>query len=188
VNVVRAPEVGEWPDPAAAADAVVALGSDRSVHASDDPWITSELRFLRAAHDAGVPVLGICFGGQALAAALGGEVGRAPELEIGWIDVRGDDGYGGRWFAWHEDAFQAPPGAVELARSASGLQAFRVRRSVGLQFHPEVTPAIVDDWLLGARDAVADSRPVRAETRERASEARRRAFALFDRVAAGWPR
>ena len=53
---------------------MVALGSDRSVHASPDPWIAAQLAFLRAAHDAGVPVLGICFGAQALAAALGGRV------------------------------------------------------------------------------------------------------------------
>jgi GMP synthase-like glutamine amidotransferase len=185
LDVVRAAELEAWPDPAAA-DAVVALGSDRSVHAPDDPWIALELAFLRDAHDAGVPVLGICFGGQALAAALGGSVERAPALEIGWTDVRGEDGYGGRWFAWHEDAFRAPPGAVELARAASGLQAFRLGRSVGLQFHPEVTPAIVDDWFDGARDAVADSAAVRAETRAGVADARRRAFALFDRIAAGW--
>jgi GMP synthase-like glutamine amidotransferase len=185
VDVLRATKVVKWPDPTAA-NAVIALGSDRSVHASDDPWIAAELRFLRAAHDAGVPVLGICFGGQALAAALGGAVARGPELEIGWIDIDGADGYGGRWFAWHEDSFTAPPGAVELARSAAGPQAFRVGRSVGLQFHPEVTPAIVDDWIAGGRDAIADSGPMRDETHARASQARRRAFVLFDRIAAPW--
>ena len=186
VDVLHAPVVSAWPDPCGAS-AVVALGSDRSVHASKDAWIAAQLSFLREAHAAGAPVLGICFGGQALAAALGATVSRATETEIGWIDVEGEDGYGGRWFTWHEDVFDLPPGATELARAASGPQAFAVGASVGLQFHPEVTPAIVDDWLAGARDAVPDPGPIRAETASTVAKARERAFALLDRIAARWP-
>jgi GMP synthase-like glutamine amidotransferase len=185
--VVHAPVVSAWPDPGGAS-AVVALGSDRSVHASKDPWIGAQVGFLRSAHAAGVPVLGICFGGQALAAALGATVSRAAETEIGWIDVDGDDGYAGRWFTWHEDVFDLPPGASELGRSASGLQAFAVGASVGLQFHPEVTPSIVEDWLAGALDAVPDPEPIRAQTHLTAGPARERAYALMDRVAARLPR
>jgi GMP synthase-like glutamine amidotransferase len=187
VDVLHAPVVSAWPDPRGAS-AVVALGSDRSVHASKDPWIAAQLSFLAEAHAAGVPILGICFGGQALAAALGATVSRAAETEIGWIDVEGEDGYGGRWFTWHEDVFDLPPGATELARAASGPQAFAVGASVGLQFHPEVTPAIVDDWLAGARDAVPDPEPIRAETAGTVANARERAFALMDGIAARWPR
>jgi GMP synthase-like glutamine amidotransferase len=186
IDVVRSPEVVGWPDPRSV-DAVVALGSDRSVHASTDPWIAPQLDFLRAAHAARVPVLGICFGGQALAAALGGTVAPAPRTEIGWIEVDGDDGYGGSWFTWHEDASTVPPGATELARAASGPQAFAFGRSVGLQYHPEVTEAIVDDWLATGGDAVPDPEPLRRETARRAQGARERAFALFDRISADWP-
>jgi GMP synthase-like glutamine amidotransferase len=187
VEVLRPTELEAWPDPTRA-DAVVALGSDRSVHASTDPWIATELRFLRAAHDAGVPVLGICFGAQALAAALGATVSAAPAVEIGWIEVEGGDGYGGRWFTWHEDEFTLPPGAQELARTASGPQAFAVGASVGLQFHPEVTPAIVDGWLDGDGAAVSEPESLRDETARLAADARERAFALFDRISARWPR
>jgi GMP synthase-like glutamine amidotransferase len=187
LDVLHAPVVSAWPDPGDAS-AVVSLGSDRSVHASTDPWIAAQVGFLRATHAAGVPVLGICFGGQALAAALGATVSRAPETELGWIDVDGEDGYGGRWFTWHEDVFDLPAGATELARAASGPQAFAVGASVGLQFHPEVTPAIVDDWLAGARDEVPDPEPIRAETAGTVGAARERAFALMDRIAARWPR
>lgn len=187
VDALHAPVVSAWPDPGDAS-AVISLGSDCSVHASTDPWIAAQVRFLRATHAAGVPVLGICFGGQALAAALGATVSRAAETEIGWIDVDGDDGYGGRWFTWHEDVFDLPEGATELARAASGPQAFAVGASVGLQFHPEVTPAIVDDWLAGARDAVPDPEPIRAETARTAGAAHERAFALMDRIAGRWPR
>jgi GMP synthase-like glutamine amidotransferase len=187
LDVLRTPEIETWPDPLEA-DAVVALGSERSVHASPEPWIARQVQFLRAAHDAGVGVLGICFGGQALAAALGGTVSSAPRPEIGWIDVDGKDGYGGRWFTWHEDVFTLPPGAQELARAPSGPQAFAVGASVGLQFHPEVTPGIVDGWLAGDDDAVPEPESVRSETVDRADDARERAFALFDRIAARWKR
>jgi GMP synthase-like glutamine amidotransferase len=187
VELVRAPEVGAWPDPAGA-DAIVALGSDRSVHASSDPWIAPELAFLRAAQAADVPVLGICFGAQALAAALGGTVARAPAAEIGWYDIPGVDGYAGRWFSWHEDAFTLPPGARELAGNEVGPQAFAVGRSVGVQFHPEVTAAIVEEWLRVGRDAVADPEAIRRETALEVAAARERALALFDAVAASWVR
>ena len=50
-----------------------------------------------------------------------------------------------------------------------------------------MTPAIVDDWLAGARDAVPDPEPIRAETALR-RDGSRRAFALMDRIAARWPR
>jgi GMP synthase-like glutamine amidotransferase len=177
--------VAGWPDPGEAT-AVVALGSDRSVHASSDPWIAAELDYLRAAHDGGVPVLGICFGAQALAKVLGGAVSRAAETEVGWIEVAGDDGFGGPWFTWHEDIFTVPPGAKELARAASGPQAFAVGASVGVQFHPEVTPKIVDDWLADGRDVVPDPEPIRTETMQRIAAGRVRAFALFDAIAARW--
>ena len=55
------------------ADHVVLLGAVSSVN-DPDPWITAELAWLRAADQAGVPVLGICFGAQALCAAFGGQV------------------------------------------------------------------------------------------------------------------
>jgi GMP synthase-like glutamine amidotransferase len=188
IDVVHAPTLRAWPDPAGA-DAIVALGSDRSVHASSDPWIAEQVQYLRAAHAGGTPVLGICFGGQALAAALGGVVSRAPQTEVGWIAVHGGDGYGGRWFTWHEDVFALPPGAEELASAASGPQAFAVGPSVGLQFHPEVTPAIVEDWLEGARDGVvADPEQIRGETSAAEVDVRGRAFALFDRISARWRR
>jgi GMP synthase-like glutamine amidotransferase len=177
--------VADWPDPREAT-AVVALGSDRSVHASSDPWIAAELDYLGAAHGSGIPVLGICFGAQALAKVLGGAVSRAEETEVGWIEVAGDDGFAGPWFTWHDDVFTLPPGAEELARAASGLQAFAVGASVGLQFHPEVTTRIVDDWLADGRDVVPDPEPLRAETAERIAAARVRAFALFDAIAACW--
>ena len=77
-----------FPDPLAF-DAVVPMGAAWSVydHDSIGTWIGDELDFLRRAHAASVPALGICFGGQALAAALGGKVVRAGRPEVGWTTV-----------------------------------------------------------------------------------------------------
>jgi GMP synthase-like glutamine amidotransferase len=196
LELLRAPRLQAWPDPRGYG-AVLALGSDRSVHASPDGWIAAQIAFLRAAHDAGVPVLGLCFGAQALAAALGGDVRRAPRPEIGWIGVEAvGAGAGARpivpgpWFAWHEDTFTVPPGGRELARSPAAPQAFALGASVGLQFHPEVDETIVARWMDGGRRQLAvariDENRLRAETARRAPEARRRAFELFDAVARRW--
>jgi GMP synthase-like glutamine amidotransferase len=166
---------------------VVALGSDRSVHGSPDRWIAGEIAFLRRAHDARVPILGLCFGAQALAAALGATVMRAPFQEIGWIELDAPSGgplERGPWFAWHEDAFTLPPGATELARSGAGVQGFRAGRSVGLQFHPEVDPPIVGSWVQDGRrtlaDAGIDAAALLEQTARLAPAAGDRAIALFD--------
>ncbi|MED5600213.1 MAG: gamma-glutamyl-gamma-aminobutyrate hydrolase family protein, partial [Actinomycetota bacterium] len=113
-------------------------------------WIGREVEMVRAAHDAGVPVLGLCFGGQVLSAALGGEVRRVDTPEFGWHEVDTDlpDAIApGPWFEWHYDGFTVPDGATEIARTAVSPQAFRIGRSVGTQFHPEVTTEIVDLWI-----------------------------------------
>jgi GMP synthase-like glutamine amidotransferase len=192
IRLLRGPDVQEWPDPAAC-EAIVPLGSERSVHSSTDAWIARQIGFLRAAHERAVPVLGLCFGAQALSAALGGRVEPAARPEIGWLELEAPDGgpvAPGPWFEWHFDAFTVPPGADELARSAAGPQAFRLGRSIGLQFHPEATPAIIGDWLRTGRGDLAanalDGEAIGRQTAATADAARERAFALFDAVAAGW--
>jgi len=194
VITLRAPEIGAgpWPDPAGFG-AIVPLGAEQSVHASSDPWIAPQVAWLREAHARDVPVLGVCWGGQALAAALGGEVFAADRPEIGWLDVKALDGgtvASGPWFAWHSDVFTPPPGATVLARSDRCPHAFRLGRSIGLQFHPEVTPAIVDGWVRGGRDTLAanaiDAEALRVRTAAEPDADRRRSFALFDALAADW--
>jgi GMP synthase-like glutamine amidotransferase len=194
VVTLRAPELGSgpWPDPARFG-AIAPLGAEHSVHASKDEWIAPQIEFLREAHARDVPVLGLCFGGQALAAALGGEVGLAPKPEIGWLELEPLDGRAvaaGPWFSWHLDTFTVPPGARELARTAACPHAFALGRSVGLQFHPEVTPAIVEGWVRGGGATLAahgvDGEAILERTRREAGADRRRAFALFDAIAAGW--
>jgi GMP synthase-like glutamine amidotransferase len=140
-----------FPDPTGF-DLVVPTGAVWSVYDRETigSWINRELEFLRRAHEADVPMLGICFGAQSLAAALGGEVFRAPEREIGWCWVDSDvpDVVApGPWFQWHEDTFSLPDGAEELARNGNGIQAYRIGRAFAVQFHPEVTAERVRQWI-----------------------------------------
>jgi GMP synthase-like glutamine amidotransferase len=134
----------------------VALGSGATATGSGPEWVQHEIDWLRGADAAGLPVLGICFGAQALAAALGGSVYRLPKPEVGWVSVESRDTDRlptGPWMAWHEDGFTLPPLAYELASNAFGVQAFCHCRHLAVQFHPEVTEAIVEDW---ARNDHAD--------------------------------
>ncbi len=136
-------------------DLIVPMGSVWSVY--DDftiPWVADELELIASAHEAGTQVLGVCFGGQALAAALGGKVEPSPVTEIGWYELDGDANPIGRgpWMQWHHDRFEPPPGAEVLATTEVAPQLFRVGRSVGTQFHPEVNTAHIDTWLESATD------------------------------------
>jgi GMP synthase-like glutamine amidotransferase len=189
----HAPDVSVvFPDPLGY-DAVVPMGARWSVYDHDaiGSWVRDELDFLRAAHDAGVPVLGICFGGQALATALGGRVERSPAPEIGWFAVDAVDGLiePGPWFEFHYDRWTLPPGARELARTAAASQAFVLGRSMAVQFHPELTAGALRGWIEhGAatvlRDLGIDPDELLARTIEEEGAAADRAMRLVDRFLA----
>ncbi len=144
-------------------DLLVPMGSLRSLTRKDeiDSWIQVELDMLRAAHEARTPILGVCFGGQALADALGGLVEPAPILEIGWHEISETGGAvnpvgPGPWFEWHHDRFTPPPDAEVLAQTEHAIQLFRLDRTVGTQFHPEVDVGHVQTWLAEASDDYLD--------------------------------
>src|SRR5581483_1781075 len=99
---------------------VVSLGSEKYAYDDAVPWVAREVALLRDAVCADVPVLGICFGSQILARALGGQALRARQSEIGWVRIRSDDPgliADGPWFQWHHDTFTPPPRARLLAGS-----------------------------------------------------------------------
>lgn len=186
----------EFPDPTGY-DAVVPMGAPWSIYDHDTigTWVHDEIEFLRRAHTGGVPVLGICFGGQALAAALGGAVIPADRPEVGWTAVRTDDADlvpAGPWFQWHGDRWVLPEGLSAFARTDVAEQAFTTGRSLGVQFHPELTPSMLEGWLAngGESHAIAlgiDPDQLRHQTASEAEAAAARARALvsafLDRVA-----
>jgi len=91
----------------------------------------------------------------------------------------------GPWFEWHYDRWTLPPGAREIARSAAASQAFVLRRNLALQFHPELTGAMLAGWLDNGGEAQVrahglDPDSLLAETRRRDEQSRQRTHALVD--------
>jgi GMP synthase-like glutamine amidotransferase len=142
----------------------------------------------------GIPILGVCFGGQQLSRALGGVVTKAQSTEIGWFSVENVPEtvqiapkvlFQGPWMQWHYDSFSVPSGATALAQSPAGPQAFICGRAMGLQFHPEATETIVRMWssgdgveeLVGQGIDVAD---LMSATRNLQTESEERCDALVD--------
>ncbi len=136
--------------------AVVSLGGVMGAYETDRyPFLAAEKGFLSEAVEAGLPVLGVCLGCQLLADALGGRAYRAPEIELGYIEVRRTDAgaadpvvreLDGPTLVWHQDTWDLPPGAELLAETDAYPQAFRAGAALGIQPHPEATPAIVRVW------------------------------------------
>jgi GMP synthase-like glutamine amidotransferase len=139
-------------------DGIVSFGGAQSaVDLGADPVLAAEADLLRSAVDRGVPVLGICLGGQVLARALGGTVVAARRRAVTWRELTprdpGDPLFGGHGTVpalhWNEDVFTLPPGAVEVlgAPEPEGVEAFRYgERAWGVQFHPEVDADALDGW------------------------------------------
>ena len=140
---------------------IVSMGGPQSVYEQAKyPYLTREIALLKEALTVELPILGICLGAQLLAAALGARVAKNPQKEIGWYPLMREAGADGdplfeafgrteTVFQWHADTFALPKGAVRLAHSPlCQEQAFRYQGNVyGLQFHVEVTEAIVRAWM-----------------------------------------
>ncbi|MDB5439927.1 MAG: glutamine amidotransferase [Caulobacteraceae bacterium] len=143
-------------------DLLVVLGGPIGAYEDDlYPFLSAELDLIGRALAAGSRYLGVCLGAQLLARALGAAVyPGAPGKEIGFYPLRltvvGANSplaplEGREVLHWHGDTFDLPAGAERLASSALyENQAFRLgERILGLQFHIETDPAVLETWLVG---------------------------------------
>lgn len=165
--VVDVTQGGRLGAPAEYAAAIV-TGSPSSMTAPE-PWFDDAIAFLRRAVDADLPTLGVCFGHQMLAVALGGRVEKNPNgREIGTVQVElTDAGVADPLFAelprvvtvqaTHSDAVtELPPGAVLLASNERcPVQAFAVGRRVRtVQWHPEFSTRVIRGYIEGRKDVL----------------------------------
>ena len=169
-------------------NALIVLGGPMNLDEIEQyPHLLVELEVIRAALDKGIPILGICLGAQLVAKALGGEVMKNPQKEIGWYDVSLTNAgkqdllfsvlaEKEKIFQWHGDTFTLPEQAVLLGSSATCTnQAFRYRDNVyGLQFHLEADLDSIERWLsvpihleeLASVTAYIDPEQIRVDTRK----------------------
>ena len=163
---------------------LASLGSPDSAAPGGPAWVSHELDAMRRAVEADVPVLGLCFGGQTLALALGGEIERAAEPEIGWLPVESEDESvtPGPWAQYHYEVIRLPPGARQLARTPAGPAAFRAGPHTGTQFHPEATPERMSTWTRMAKELPPGITPelIDEQGARHGAGAREQAWQLFD--------
>jgi GMP synthase (glutamine-hydrolysing) len=144
-------------------DGLIVLGGIVNPDGTDgDAPLEREREAIAAAHERGVPVLGICLGAQLISQALGGSAERMPAGtgEIGWVRIELDPAAADdplltgtpptmNVLEWHNFSCTPPAAAVRLGHSPSCVQAFRVgATSWGLQFHVEATRPLLEEWTV----------------------------------------
>lgn len=207
---LRCAEAGDlYPDSVRAYRGLAVLGGAWSAN-DERPTLRQAEALIREAVALDIPVLGHCLGGQLMAKALGGTVERLPQPEIGWWPIEHDGSATARdWlgdesaptvYQWHQDGFtQLPPGAQALASShACAHQAFALGPHFAMQFHIEITPAKIADWLktpgdayavnvLLHRDSVQDPASMLAATQRHLAGSQAMAERIYRRWRSGWP-
>ena len=142
-------------------DGVISCGGPQEPNSREFDWVNQELNLLKESHERQIPVLGICLGCQFLALALGGEVAKCDEPELGWFDLTLTPAgrecvlFGGQpWFGmqlqWHHyGVSKLPDDAISLASSERcQVQAWtKGINTFGIQFHPECTRQTISDWI-----------------------------------------
>ena len=178
-------------------DVLIILGSKHAVYDAgvEAAWFGRELDVMAQADRAGIPMLGICFGAQALCSYHGGIVSRSSEPELGWYEIEAVNNSGisaGPWFQFHYDSCTLPSDAQLWARSPRAVQAFAIGRHVGVQFHPELDAHQLAQWLAAGDDDVRsfglDPLELMVQTTRETPAARERADALVSRCLEHWNR
>ena len=168
-----------------AADLLIVMGSPGStVPGACSPATTAEVEKVRAWVTAGRPYLGICFGGQVLATAMGGRVDRLAEPFSGYVRLEVSAAtpaaLAGPWTVWHNDGITAPATADLLGGLDHADLAFQVERAWGLQPHVEVTADSLERMLVALGATAAQYGPIVEALRADAHANAARARALLD--------
>lgn len=179
---------------------LIILGGPMNVYEEDKyPYLKDEDIFIKKAIERGIPALGICLGSQLIAKASNGKVRKGAKKEIGWheLNLTPDGRKEGSFkdfpesltvFQWHGDTFDIPQGATHIASSALfPNQAYRIGNNVyGLQFHLEVTEAMIRNWIseyqeeLSSLDYVDPDKIIR-DTGKHIDSLKRHAEIFYDR-------
>lgn len=144
---------GEFPseDDLEKADGIIITGSRASVYEKDE-WISKLMDLIKLIDRLEIPTLGICFGFQAVAQALGGNVGPSGSFEEGFgkiflnengLDNPIFDGFSKEISVYqsHGDVAKIlPEESIILAENSHSLQAYSLRQFFCVQFHPEILP------------------------------------------------
>lgn len=188
---------------------VAVLGGAWSAN-EERPTLRQAEALIREADTLGIPVIGHCLGGQLMARAFGGQVQRLPQPEVGWWPIEHTGSAAAlAWFGeartptvyqWHQDSFVTlPPGAELLASSATcAHQAFALGPHLAMQFHIEITPAKIREWLqtpgeaypvqvLLHRDSVQDPASMNAATQRHQAGSQALADRIYRTWRARWP-
>lgn len=167
-------------------DLIVTLGSRHGAY-EDLPWIGRQRALLREAAEQNRAVIGICFGAQLLADAIGGSAQKLPDgkFYVGWHtnEQITDPIWSGPWLRAHGDHLRVPAGAEVLARDKGTVQAYQYRRAIGVQFHPEAGTEQVRTWATALAEYLAaagtDAATLIAETDARVPQQAAARDALF---------
>ena len=174
-------------------DAVLCFGGPQSANDDSLPWLAGVMDCLRASHESGIPVLGICLGSQVLGRAMGGRVDAMPSgPRIGWAETmltvtgREDPLHRGLpWrmsnFHWNRDCLvELPPGAqVHSTGPSEDIQCWSLGlRTYGIQNHPEIAREQVGAWAADDAELLGE-RGISPDVLEEESDAR---FAEFTRL------
>ncbi|WOD40883.1 glutamine amidotransferase [Nodosilinea sp. E11] len=163
---IRCPALGQpLPTNLDRHSAVVVFGGPMSANDDHHRFIRQELAWISLVLAAEKPYLGICLGAQLLARALGATVAPHPtgQREIGYYPIVPTAAGQGLWpgplmvYQWHQEGFELPQGSQLLATGTTfPHQAFRYgQQAYGLQFHPEITTAMVNHWTTEGADQLA---------------------------------
>ncbi len=176
----RRPRFGD-PLPRSMADhaGAVVFGGPMSCNDSDE-WIRREIDWLAVPLREEKPLLGVCLGAQMLVRHAGGRVACHPEgrVEVGYYPIRPTakgrqicNVWPDHVYQWHREGCDLPKGAELLAEGDTfPVQAFRFGSGSGIQFHPEVTQAMMCRWTVRGHERMqlpgAKPRPTHFQDRE----------------------